>query len=46
LSVGTVGIITIIPALNVLTGVFGLGQIIWFIWLGIAILRNNPSQVV
>jgi Domain of unknown function (DUF4386) len=44
LLVGTVGIITIIPALNALTGVFGLGQIIWFIWLGIMLLRNNPAK--
>ncbi len=38
LLVGAVGIITIIPALNALTGVFGLGQIVWFIWLGIVLL--------
>jgi hypothetical protein len=44
LLVGTVGIITTIPALNALTGVFGLGQIIWFVWLGIILLRNSPSQ--
>jgi hypothetical protein len=44
LSVGAAGIITIIPALNALTGVFGLGQIVWFVWLGIALLRNNPSR--
>ncbi len=42
--VGAVGIITIIPALNALTGVFGLGQIIWFVWLGIVLLRNDPSR--
>jgi len=39
--VGAVGIITIIPALNALTGVFGLGQIIWFVWLGISLLRSD-----
>jgi hypothetical protein len=44
LLVGAVGIITIIPALNALTGVFGLGQIIWFVWLGIILLRNSPSR--
>lgn len=44
LLVGAVGIITIIPALNALTGVFGLGQIIWFVWLGITLLRNRPSR--
>jgi len=43
--VGAVGIITIIPALNALVAVFGLGQIIWFVWLGIAMLRSNPSTV-
>lgn len=41
--VGAVGILTIIPALNDMTGLFGLGQIIWFVWLGIALLRNNPN---
>ena len=44
LFVGAVGIITIIPALNALTGVFGLGQIVWFVWLGIVLLRNSPSR--
>jgi len=43
--VGAVGVITIIPALNALVAVFGLGQIIWFIWLGIVMLRSNPSTV-
>jgi hypothetical protein len=44
LLVGAVGIITIIPALNDLVAMFGLGQIIWFVWLGIVLLRNNPSR--
>lgn len=39
--VGAVGIITIIPALNALTGLFGLGQIVWFVGLGIMLLRSN-----
>jgi hypothetical protein len=41
--VGTVGIISIIPGLTDLVGVFGLGQIIWFVWLGIVLLRSNSS---
>ena len=40
--VGAVGIITIIPALNALVAVFGLGQIIWFVWLGTVLLRTQP----
>ena len=42
--VGAVGIITIIPALNALVGVFGLGQIIWFVWLGIVLLSSDQSR--
>ncbi len=44
LFVGAAGIITIIPALNTLTGIFGLGQIIWFVWLGITLIRNSPGR--
>lgn len=43
-SVGAVGIITIIPALNPLVAVFGLGQIIWFVWLGIVLLRSDQGK--
>lgn len=41
LLIGAVGIITIFPALNALTGLFGMGQIIWFTWLGIVLLSND-----
>jgi hypothetical protein len=46
LLVGAIGIISIFPGLTVLTGVFGLGQVIWFIWLGFVLLRSNSSQTV
>ena len=39
--VGAVGILTIIPVLNDFTGLFGMGQIVWFVWLGIFFLRND-----
>lgn len=42
--VGAVGIISIFPGLTDLTGVFGLSQIIWFVWLGIVLLRSNPGK--
>jgi len=45
LLVGAVGIVTIIPALNDMTGLFGLGQIVWFVWLGIVLLRKNSGTV-
>jgi hypothetical protein len=42
LVVGGVGIVSLIPALTgVLVGVFGLSQIIWYVWLGIVLLRSN-----
>lgn len=44
LVIGLAGIITIVPALGELGGmIFGLGQIVWFLWLGIIMLRNSPS---
>jgi hypothetical protein len=43
--VGAVGIISLIPGLtDLLIGFFGLGQIIWFVWLGIVLLRSNPGK--
>ena len=39
--VGVVGILTIIPALTDFTSLFGLGQIIWFVWIGIVLLRSD-----
>jgi hypothetical protein len=44
LLVGAVGIISLFPRLTDLTGVFGLSQIIWFVWLGIVLLRSNPNR--
>jgi hypothetical protein len=43
LLVGMVGIISIIPVLTeMMVGIFGLSQMIWFIWLGIVMLRWSP----
>ena len=45
LVVGAMGIISLVPMLTGTLGpVFGLGQIIWFIWMGIALLRSNPGK--
>lgn len=42
LFIGTVGILTIYPA-EILTEIFGLGQILWFSWLGMAMLMSPQS---
>jgi uncharacterized protein DUF4386 len=45
LLVGGVGILSLVPSLtDLLTGIFGLSQIIWFVWLGIVLLRSNPLK--
>jgi len=41
--VGLAGILTVVPAFDVLMDVFGLGQIAWYLWLGIVMLREKPS---
>ena len=41
LLVGSVGIVSILPGLTDLVGVFGLTQIIWFVWMGITLLRRQ-----
>jgi hypothetical protein len=44
LLAGAVGILSIVPGLSeMMGGIFGLISIIWFIWLGIVLLRSNPS---
>jgi len=41
--IGVAGILTIVPALEMLGAVFGLGLIAWFIWLGIVMVRGSAS---
>ena len=43
-AVGVAGIISVVPALaEIFVFIFALGQIVWFIWLGIVLLRSSPS---
>jgi hypothetical protein len=43
--VGIAGIISIVPALaDLFIYIFALGQIVWFVWLGIVLLRSNPGK--
>jgi hypothetical protein len=43
--VGVAGIISIVPVLaEIFIYIFALGQIVWFIWLGIVLLRSNPVE--
>jgi hypothetical protein len=42
--VGVAGIVSVVPALaEMFIFIFALGQIVWFVWLGIVLLRGSPS---
>jgi hypothetical protein len=42
--VGVAGLLSVVPALEVVGfAIFGLGGIVWFVWLGIVMLRGSPS---
>ncbi len=42
LFIGLAGILTIYPA-EILTEIFGLGQIVWFSWLGVTMLMSDNA---
>lgn len=42
--VGGAGILTIFPPLKELGAIFGLTQIIWFTWMGIAMIKTDKNQ--
>jgi hypothetical protein len=45
--IGVAGILSVVPPLAVIfISIFSLGQIVWFIWLGIVMLRSNPGKKV
>ncbi len=41
--IGVAGLLTVVPTGDALNAVFGLGSIVWFVWLGIVMLRGSPS---
>jgi hypothetical protein len=43
--VGAVGILSIIPGLTGPDRRFWPEHIIWFVWLGIVLLRSNPVRI-
>ncbi len=46
LAVGTFGVLTLFQSVPVMKEAFGLSQIVWFIWMGFALLKssNDNSQ--
>jgi hypothetical protein len=41
--IGVGGLLMFVPALEMIGPIFGLGIIVWFIWLGIIMLRSKPN---
>lgn len=41
-GIGLAGVLTVIPAFAPLVNIFGLGQIVWFAWLGWKLWRDAP----
>lgn len=44
LFTGTAGLLTIVPALGALGAVFGLSQIVWFVYVGIVLLQQENVE--
>ena len=41
--ISVAGLLTLVPALEMMGVIFGLGSIVWFVWVGIVMLRGSPS---
>jgi hypothetical protein len=44
--ISVAGLLTLVPALEMMGIIFGLGSIVWFVWVGIVMLRGSPSAAV
>jgi hypothetical protein len=40
LAVSAAGVLTAVPGLSDIGAVFGIGQIVWFLWIGVTLLRR------
>ena len=41
---GIAGLVTVVPALEAVGAVFGIGLIVWFIWIGTILLRTRSAE--
>ncbi|MFA9563459.1 MAG: DUF4386 family protein [Acidimicrobiales bacterium] len=44
MAAGVAGLVTIIPPLEAVGAVFGIGLIVWFVWVGIVLLRDGAPN--
>jgi uncharacterized Tic20 family protein len=45
IGIGVAGILSALPRLGDVGLIFGMGQIVWFVWLGIIMLRQSSSAL-
>jgi hypothetical protein len=45
-AVGAAGVLSVVPVLVDLAYVFGMLQIVWFVWLGVVLLRTTSRRAV
>ena len=43
LLIGSIGILSVVPGMADLAGLFGLSQVIWFVWWGINMFRHKEQ---
>lgn len=41
---GAAGLVTIVPQLEAVGAVFGIGLIVWFVWIGIVMVRDTSDR--
>ncbi len=44
IAAGAAGVVTIVPALEIVGAVFGLGLIVWFVWAGLVLVRRPAGR--
>lgn len=43
--IGVAGLVTLVPQLELVGAIFGLGLIVWFVWVGITMLRGESPAI-
>jgi len=43
---GVTALISAVPGLSLVAGIFGLGKVVWSLWLGVVMLRSKTSTAI
>ncbi len=42
--IGVAGLVTLVPQLELVGAIFGLGLIVWFVWAGLVLPRRDANR--